>query len=106
MTAELLMCNAQALEVALCKRVMITPEEIIERSLDPLGAAVSRDGLAKIIYSRLFDWLVNKINVSIGQDPHSKCLIGVLDIYSFESFKTNWQCLMTPVCACLNVCET
>ncbi|XP_021281457.1 myosin-11 isoform X2 [Herrania umbratica] len=87
MTAELLMCDPQALEVALCKRVMITPEEIIERSLDPLGAAVSRDGLAKTIYSRLFDWLVNKINVSIGQDPHSECLIGVLDIYGFESFK-------------------
>ncbi|XP_022758363.1 myosin-16 isoform X2 [Durio zibethinus] len=89
MTAELLMCDSQALEVALCKRVMITPEEIIKRSLDPLGATVSRDGLAKTIYSRLFDWLVNKINVSIGQDPHSKCLIGVLDIYGFESFKTN-----------------
>jgi myosin-5 len=33
--------------------------------------------------------LVNKINNSIGQDPNSKCLIGVLDIYGFESFKTN-----------------
>ncbi|XVF80928.1 hypothetical protein PTKIN_Ptkin15bG0114700 [Pterospermum kingtungense] len=89
MTAELLMCDPQSLEVALCERVMITPEEIIKRSLDPLGAAVSRDGLAKTIYSRLFDWLVNKINVSIGQDRNSKCLIGVLDIYGFESFKTN-----------------
>ncbi|XVE72980.1 hypothetical protein DITRI_Ditri11bG0081300 [Diplodiscus trichospermus] len=89
MTAELLMCDPQALEVALCKRVMITPEEVIKRSLDPVAATVSRDGLAKTIYSRLFDWLVNKINVSIGQDPHSKCLIGVLDIYGFESFKSN-----------------
>ncbi|OMO78429.1 IQ motif, EF-hand binding site [Corchorus capsularis] len=89
MTAELLMCDPQALEVALCERVMITPEEIIKRSLDPHGATVSRDGLAKTIYSRLFDWLVNKINVSIGQDPHSQCLIGVLDIYGFESFETN-----------------
>ncbi|QHO42321.1 uncharacterized protein DS421_5g153140 [Arachis hypogaea] len=33
--------------------------------------------------------LVQKINVSIGQDPESKCLIGVLDIYGFESFKNN-----------------
>ncbi|XXG43535.1 hypothetical protein AAC387_Pa01g3541 [Persea americana] len=89
MTAELLMCDSQALEDALCKRVMITPEEVIKRSLDPHGATVSRDGLAKTIYSRLFDWLVDKINVSIGQDLNSKSLIGVLDIYGFESFKTN-----------------
>ncbi|KAL5976871.1 hypothetical protein ACLOJK_021206 [Asimina triloba] len=38
MTAELLMCNAQALEDALCKRVMITPEEVITRALDPVAA--------------------------------------------------------------------
>jgi myosin-5 len=44
------------LEDALCKRVMVTPEEIIKRSLDPQSAAVSRDGFAKTIYSRLFDW--------------------------------------------------
>ncbi|XP_058085989.1 myosin-11 [Magnolia sinica] len=89
MTAELLMCDPRALEDALCKRVMITPEEVITRTLDPLGATVSRDGLAKTIYSRLFDWIVEKINVSIGQDPNSKSLIGVLDIYGFESFKAN-----------------
>ncbi|KAL0552671.1 hypothetical protein IC582_011789 [Cucumis melo] len=89
MTSELLMCDNAGLEDALCKRVMITPEEVIKRSLDPQSAAVSRDGLAKTIYSRLFDWLVDKINVSIGQDPNSKSLIGVLDIYGFESFKAN-----------------
>ncbi|XP_060182652.1 myosin-11-like [Lycium barbarum] len=87
--AELLRCDPVALEDALCKRVMITPEEVIKRSLDPRSAEISRDGLAKTIYSRLFDWLVDKINVSIGQDPQSKCLIGVLDIYGFESFKHN-----------------
>ncbi|KAH9659159.1 Myosin-11 [Citrus sinensis] len=87
--AELLMCDPVALEDALCKRIMITPEEVIKRSLDPQSALVSRDGLAKTIYSRLFDWLVDKINSSIGQDPNSKSLIGVLDIYGFESFKSN-----------------
>ncbi|KAG0480395.1 hypothetical protein HPP92_011253 [Vanilla planifolia] len=89
MTAELLMCDPQALEDALCKRIMVTPEEVIKRTLDPVAATVSRDGLAKTAYSRLFDWLVDKINKSIGQDLTSKSLIGVLDIYGFESFKSN-----------------
>ncbi|XP_020581074.1 myosin-17-like [Phalaenopsis equestris] len=87
--SELLMCDAQGLENALIRRVMVTPEEIITRTLDPASAIVSRDGFAKTLYSRLFDWLVEKINVSIGQDPNSKSLIGVLDIYGFESFKCN-----------------
>ncbi|WZY97265.1 hypothetical protein YC2023_069594 [Brassica napus] len=87
--AELLMCDLKALEDALCKRVMVTPEEVIKRSLDPQSAVTSRDGFAKTVYSRLFDWLVDKINKSIGQDANSRSLIGVLDIYGFESFKTN-----------------
>lgn len=33
--------------------------------------------------------IVDKINSSIGQDPNSSSLIGVLDIYGFESFKIN-----------------
>ncbi|KAL0694088.1 hypothetical protein Bca4012_061268 [Brassica carinata] len=87
--AELFMCDEQALEDSLCKRVMVTPEETISRCLDPESAAFSRDALAKFVYARLFDWIVNKINNSIGQDPDSKHMIGVLDIYGFESFKTN-----------------
>ncbi|WJX18521.1 hypothetical protein P8452_08313 [Trifolium repens] len=69
--AELFMCDAKALEDSLRKRVVVTRDETI------------------IVYSRLFHWLVDKINNSIGQDPDSKFLIGVLDIYGFESFKTN-----------------
>ncbi|XP_057549511.1 myosin-6-like isoform X2 [Amaranthus tricolor] len=87
--AELFMCDAKALEDSLCKRIMVTRDETITKSLDPESAALSRDALAKIVYSRLFDWLVDKINSSIGQDPNSKSIIGVLDIYGFESFKIN-----------------
>ncbi|GER46091.1 myosin 2 [Striga asiatica] len=87
--AELFMCDAKALEDSLCKRVIVTRDETITKELDPQAATSSRDALAKIVYSRLFDWLVDRINRSIGQDPNSKCLIGVLDIYGFESFKTN-----------------
>ncbi|VVA89970.1 unnamed protein product [Arabis nemorensis] len=87
--AELFMCDEKALEDSLCKRVMVTRDESITKSLDPDSAALGRDALAKIVYFKLFDWLVTKINNSIGQDPNSKHIIGVLDIYGFESFKTN-----------------
>ncbi|KAF2552078.1 hypothetical protein F2Q68_00035691 [Brassica cretica] len=87
--AELLSCDEKLLEDSLCKRIMVTRDETITKTLDPEAATLSRDALAKVMYSRLFDWLVDKINTSIGQDPHSKYLIGVLDIYGFESFKTN-----------------
>ncbi|KAK4768747.1 hypothetical protein SAY86_026897 [Trapa natans] len=83
--AELFMCDEKALEDSLCKRVMVTRDESITKTLNPEAAAISRDTLAKVVYSRLFDWIVNKINSSIGQDSHSKFLIGVLDIYGFES---------------------
>ncbi|KAG6515448.1 hypothetical protein ZIOFF_025860 [Zingiber officinale] len=90
--AELFMCNEKALEDSLCKRIIITRGDRITKNLNPEAATLSRDALAKVVYSRLFDWLVDKINCSIGQDPDSKILIGVLDIYGFESFKTN-RCL-------------
>ncbi|KAK7349017.1 hypothetical protein VNO80_23844 [Phaseolus coccineus] len=87
--AELLMCDEKSLEDSFCKRIMVTRGDTITKTLDPNSAALSRDALAKIIYSRLFDWIMCKINDTIGQDPKSSSLIGVLDIYGFESFKTN-----------------
>ncbi|CAD6230101.1 unnamed protein product [Miscanthus lutarioriparius] len=86
---ELLMCDCEKLENALINREINTPEGVITTTVGPNSATISRDGLAKQIYSRLFDWLVNRINASIGQDPDSNKLIGVLDIYGFETFKTN-----------------
>ncbi|KAF3573006.1 hypothetical protein F2Q69_00058168 [Brassica cretica] len=53
--AELFMCDEKALEDSLCKRVMVTRDESITKSLDPDSAALGRDALAKIVYSKLFD---------------------------------------------------
>ncbi|XP_062968111.1 unconventional myosin-XIX isoform X7 [Cynocephalus volans] len=49
-----------------------------------------RDCLAKLVYARLFDWLVSVINSSICADPTSwTTFIGLLDVYGFESFPEN-----------------
>ncbi|XP_073902413.1 unconventional myosin-XIX isoform X3 [Castor canadensis] len=49
-----------------------------------------RDCLAKLVYARLFDWLVSVINSSICADPNSwTAFIGLLDVYGFESFPDN-----------------
>jgi len=51
-------CDEQALEDSLCKRVIVTRGETITKCLDQESAALSRDALAKTVYSRLFDWYV------------------------------------------------
>jgi len=50
-------------------------------------AIVTRDALAKSIYSCLFDWLVEQINKSLAVGKRrSGRSISILDIYGFESF--------------------
>jgi len=49
-------CDCGNLENALIKRKINTPEGVITTTVDPNSATVSRDGLAKQIYSQLFDW--------------------------------------------------
>lgn len=89
MAADLLMCDVNPLLSSLCTRSIQTREGTIIKALDCNAAVASRDALAKTVYSRLFDWLVEKINRSVGQDPGSLLQIGLLDIYGFECFKDN-----------------
>ena len=51
----------------------------------------ARDALSKAVYDRLFSWLVRRLNTSLAShdqgNKHS--LLGILDIYGFEVFKSN-----------------
>ncbi|OCU01675.1 hypothetical protein XELAEV_18007469mg [Xenopus laevis] len=71
------------------KKIEARAEEV----LSPLNlelAYYARDALAKAIYGRSFNWLVNKINSSLAnKEPPKKTVIGLLDIYGFEVFETN-----------------
>ena len=54
-------------------------------------ARASVDALAKALYGRMFDWLVNRINQSLkgGETVREIFSIGVLDIFGFEIFDHN-----------------
>lgn len=53
-------------------------------------ATSARDALAKTIYSRMFDWVVMKVNEALqkqGGSADMGNMIGVLDIFGFEIFE-------------------
>lgn len=78
------------LEQALCSRTVKARDEVVLTSLSVSQGYYGRDALAKNIYSRLFDWLVNRINTSIQVKPgKQRKVMGVLDIYGFEIFQDN-----------------
>lgn len=50
----------------------------------------ARDALSKDIYSRTFDFIVGKVNSALQANATpSDIVIGILDIFGFEIFKTN-----------------
>ncbi|XP_053974659.1 unconventional myosin-If-like isoform X1 [Hylaeus volcanicus] len=62
--------------------------ESVDVTLNVEQALYTRDALAKDIYSRLFDYLVKKVNCAMETTADS-LEIGILDIYGFEIFEKN-----------------
>ncbi|GBG31775.1 Myosin-6 [Hondaea fermentalgiana] len=85
--AELLEIQDAALERVLTRRSITVRGEESVIPLKVRQAVQARDSLAKAIYSRLFDWLVNRINESFGEAEGK--FIGILDVFGFEIFEHN-----------------
>jgi len=108
-------CSLLGLEEAKVSEAMLTKlltvgGKTIHKPQDVLQASDKRDAFAKLAYSNLFLWLVNKINATLASEDAMLCsqempefsppprpvkasrptgFIGVLDIYGFENFEMN-----------------
>ena len=69
-------------------------KKLIPRNLNATMSEYNRDSFAKTIYSKLFDWLVSRVNSTLSKPYNQKKLgkprvIGILDIFGFEIFEVN-----------------
>lgn len=62
--------------------------ERVDVTLNVEQALYTRDALAKDIYTRLFDYLVKRVNLAMETSTEGHNL-GILDIYGFEIFDRN-----------------
>ena len=87
--------NSDALRQCLCTRTIKVRSsgEEMQVPMNVSKSVAARDALAKDIYSRLFDYIVEKLNVSLSNEANNsnviKSCIGVLDIFGFEIFENN-----------------
>jgi myosin heavy subunit len=86
--AQLFGINPDGLEKALCFRDTIINGESMMIPLPVEKAVDQRDALAKYVYGKVFDYIVNRVNSSLFRGKIANN-IGVLDIFGFEVFKVN-----------------
>ncbi|XP_071853917.1 myosin-IIIa-like [Apostichopus japonicus] len=91
--AQLLEVDAEALVNSLITNTVEARGEKIFTLKSVAQAEEMRDALAKSLYSKLFNWIVNQINTLLAPDPECRPTpgyeVGILDIYGFENFKFN-----------------
>lgn len=93
--AELIGCDNDYLNLSFTERTMKTRNETYKVPLNAVSAKNGCDAFAKEVYGKLFLWLVEGINEATkAENNYSKdCpeygIIGLLDIFGFESFVIN-----------------
>nr|XP_049692956.1 unconventional myosin-Ia isoform X1 [Helicoverpa armigera]XP_049692957.1 unconventional myosin-Ia isoform X1 [Helicoverpa armigera]XP_049692958.1 unconventional myosin-Ia isoform X1 [Helicoverpa armigera] len=56
----------------------------------PAWPAARRDQLLRVLYSRLFTWLINAVNEHLKPaEAGRRCALGILDVYGFEALAHN-----------------
>eukprot|EP00397_Hematodinium_sp_SG-2012_P000398 GEMP01000398.1.p1 GENE.GEMP01000398.1~~GEMP01000398.1.p1 ORF type:complete len:1716 (+),score=392.76 GEMP01000398.1:66-5213(+) len=101
--AELLDVGFELLEKCMTHRRLYVGKDVAEKPLPPYNATSSRDALAKLMYGKIFKWIITKINLLLETKQMSATdveqnermsgtdfkWIGLLDIAGFETFTMN-----------------
>lgn len=87
--AELMGTDITVLTQCLLAKKITTGRETMDVPLKPENASAARDGLAKLIYGSLFNWILSRINLGLSVAGGNYKSIGVLDIAGFERFEVN-----------------
>eukprot|EP00041_Stephanoeca_diplocostata_P021482 m.501224 g.501224 ORF g.501224 m.501224 type:complete len:1234 (-) comp21837_c1_seq13:181-3882(-) len=87
---RLLGLDTDKFKEAMCfKTIQIGKQESL-KALSTLDAGFSKNGLGKSLYSKLFDWIIERANECFPfPKDRSVNYIGILDIAGFEYFKHN-----------------
>ncbi|XP_028303243.1 unconventional myosin-XV isoform X2 [Gouania willdenowi] len=86
--SELLQVSPESLQKSVIFKLTDAAREKIYTPLTVESAVDARDAVAKILYSLLFGWLMERINSRVypRMEAHS---ISILDIYGFEELQVN-----------------
>lgn len=89
--AKLLGVNETEFGKCLTNRKVKAGKDTVTTTLNANQAKSARDNISKHVYSKLFDWITEQINIGVKKSAtgHKDTSIGVLDIFGFECFKIN-----------------
>eukprot|EP00932_Pfiesteria_piscicida_P014674 SRR837773.26508.p1 GENE.SRR837773.26508~~SRR837773.26508.p1 ORF type:complete len:202 (+),score=69.23 SRR837773.26508:69-608(+) len=90
-TAKMFGLPPDVLKEMLLVRQIKIGKDVTKAGRTVAQAEQARDGLARLVYGRLFKYLIEKINLTLAEGDGGKQgqYFGVLDIAGFESFEVN-----------------
>ena len=95
--SQLLGVPTHDLHKTVINKKMVVAKQDISKPLTPSDATLKRDAMTKVLYTRLFSWIVKRVNETLysasseedGDSLARYVWIGILDVFGFENFENN-----------------